>query len=91
MTAFNAAITVAAAMLTEYDQAGTLDRVLDISTLKRLDMDLEEASLALVRVDYQNTMPEKCVKFIAALRYLLQGIRSSGYPFPPESWHLPRQ
>lgn len=90
MVAFNAAITVAAVMLIEYDQAGIRDGAPETSTLRRLDTDLEEASLALARVDYHNTMPEKCIKFIATLRRLLQGIRSSEYPFPFESWLSPK-
>lgn len=73
--AFNAALTIIAIMVTQYDH--TLRGVLqaDAESNERLDLDLEEAISAMTRIDAQNEMLEKCVKLTASLRALLKSLR----------------
>jgi hypothetical protein len=64
-------------MLINHEPAPRDARQVNAESTERLDRDLEEAALTMTRIDSQNAMLEKCVKFTATLRYLLQSLRSS--------------
>ncbi|KAM5343695.1 hypothetical protein ACJ41O_012232 [Fusarium nematophilum] len=66
-------LVITAIVIIQHSEASSSDT----ATFERLDADLEEAVLTMARLDIQNRMLEKCIKFTATLRCLLQGLRSS--------------
>ncbi|KAH6692233.1 fungal-specific transcription factor domain-containing protein [Plectosphaerella plurivora] len=76
----NASLVIAAIMLTELDEynSGVGARQSEAVDIDRLDTDLESALSIMSKLDTQNKILDKCVKFTATLRYLLQGLKKQG-------------
>lgn len=65
-------------MLTEHDEydAPSNARQTDAIDLDTLEKDLERAVSIMAKLDTQNRILDKCVKFTTTLRYLLQGLKT---------------
>ncbi|CAG9983774.1 unnamed protein product [Clonostachys byssicola] len=74
---FNAALTIAAIILTQHVSASQYSQGQNLEETASLDRDLERAIQAMVRIDSRNAILNKCVKFTTTLRHLLQGLQSN--------------